>query len=468
MIFNKIFKGFTIILILSFTVLGGLLFPLISNYVVSEKETTLIKAGESISKMSSELATEKFEDYRNFYQMTMNIVSQNLNSEVILADKNGNVITKTRYKYTDRPIEKISEDILKDINNGVNTKKTGKLLDYKDITLTVGVPVFIKDKVVGGIYLITNVPEIAKIREDILRMYLFSVLAVLVISLIVIYLVSKNITHPINAITKASKAISSGDFKARVKVYKEDEIGELAIAFNNMADSISKSEYMRRTFVSDVSHELRTPMTTINGFIEGVLDGTIPEEKRDIYLKIVLDETKRLSKLVNDLLEISRLSSEEIKYEPVEFDINELIRLTVIGFENRFNEKNLTVNAVFENETEEVVAEKDSIKRVLTNLLDNAVKFCNDKGKIDLTVKSKGEKVTVSIKNEGQGISEEEKNIIFERFYKLDKSRSQNKNGVGLGLYIVKNIIDKHKEKIWINSEPGQYAEFIFTLKKSK
>jgi len=468
MIFNKIFKGFIVILVLSFTVLGGFLFPLLSNYVISEKENMLMNAGARISEMSSGLALKEYSEYKDLYQLSIDIIGQNLNSEVILADKNGHIIIKTTYRHTEHMIEKIPQDILKEINSGKNARKLGKFFDYKDSTLTIGVPVFYNDSVIGGIYLITMVPEIAKLREDIFRMYVFSVIAVFLISLIMIYAVSKNITQPINAITKASKALSNGKFETRVKVYKDDEIGELATAFNNMADSIGKLEYMRRSFVSDVSHELRTPMTTITGFIEGVLDGTIPEDKKDMYLKIVLDESKRLSKLVSDLLDISRLTSDEVKLELSKFDINELIRLTIIGFENRFNEKKLTVNVVFENETEEVYAEKDSIKRVLTNLIDNAIKFCNEKGTIDICVKHKGDRVNISVKNEGLGISEEERRIIFERFYKLDKSRSHNKSGVGLGLYIVKSIIDKHKEKIWINSEYGKFAEFVFTLKKSK
>lgn len=470
MIFNKIFKGFIIILTLSFTVLGFFLYPLLSNYIVSEKEETLVNAGKRISEMSSSLALRDYKDYKDLFQLSIDTIGQNLNCDVYLSDVNGKIIIKTSYKsmnsYSDTM--KIPDDILAEINNGKNLRRLGKFLDLKDSTLLIGVPVYYNNAVIGGIYLVTNVPEINKLRADIFRLYLYSVIAVLLISLVIIYAVSKNITQPINAITNASKALSNGKFETRVKVYKEDEIGELAIAFNNMADSISKLENMRRSFVSDVSHELRTPMTTITGFIEGILDGTIPEEKKDIYLKIVLDESKRLSKLVSDLLEISRLTSDEVKLELSKFDINELIRISIIGFEKRFNEKQLTVNVVFENETEEVFAEKDSIKRVVTNLLDNAIKFCNEKGVIDILVKSKGDKVNVSVRNEGMGISDEDKNRIFERFYKYDKSRSQNKNGVGLGLYIVKSILDKHKEEINIKSEYGKYAQFNFTLKKAK
>ncbi len=459
MIFNKIFRGFIIILVLSFTVIGVTLFPLLGRYVISEKEEAMTQAGKRISEMTTELVLKGDREYENLYKMSIDVIARNMGTGIILADKKGNILIKT-----DIPISEISKDILKDVNNGKSVGRTGQFIDYQNTVFTVGVPVYYNGEVIGGVYLITNVPEIQKIRLDILKMYIITVLTVLLIAMIVVYFVSKNITQPINAITKASKELSNGKFSTRVKVYKDDETGQLATAFNNMADSIEKLEDMRRIFVSDVSHELRTPMTTITGFVEGVLDGTIPEEKRDIYLKIVLDETKRLSRLVNDLLDISKLSSDEVKLDLSTFNINEMIRLTVIQFEKRLLEKKISVNVVFENEKEDVIAEKDSIRRVLTNLMDNAVKFCNEKGKIDITVKRKGDKTEISIRNEGEGILDEEKKAIFERFYKMDKSRSKNKNGVGLGLYIVKSIMDKHKEKIWINSEQGKYAEFVFSL----
>lgn len=468
MIFKKMFISFISVLIISFSLMGIFLFTFLGNYVISEKEEVLVKAGERISKLTTELITTDYEDFETFFRLSSDIIAQNLNCDIFLSDYDGDVIFRTALKLKTMPVYSMPDDIVNSVNTGMNITKIGKLKGYKESVLIVGVPVKNNTNIVGGVYMITFIPELANLREDVISMYMFSLIAVFLLSVIIIFIYSKRVTDPVNALRKASKDISNGKYETRVKVYKDDEIGQLATEFNNMADSIAKSEEMRRSFISDVSHELRTPMTTITGFVQGVLDDTIPEEKKDMYLNIVLDESKRLSKLVSDLLDISRLESEEVKLELSKFDLNELIRLTIIGFENRFNEKLLTVNAVFENESEEVIAEKDSIKRVLTNLIDNAIKFCNHKGKIEIFTKRKGDKVFISVKNEGQGIEKEEQKTIFERFYKLDKSRSQNKNGVGLGLYIVKSIIVKHNEKIWINSEPGKYAEFVFTLKKSK
>lgn len=466
MIFNKMFSRFIVMLLTSFAVLGIFLFTLLGNYVTNEKQSGMISAADRLSKFSSELAIRNNDEYYDIYETSIELIGNNLNCEIYLADVNGRVIAKTINKFTKFNIVSMPPEDADTINSGKMVKALGTRKGYDEIVLTIAMPVKYMERVIGGVYLITNVPELAKLRMDVIKMYLFSVLFALLVSFVITYIFAKRITEPIHAISKASKLLSSGNFSARVKVYKEDEIGHLAMEFNKMADSLSKVEDMRRSFISDVSHELRTPMTTITGFIQGVLDDTIPEDKKDMYLKIVLDESKRLSKLVSDLLDISRLESDEVKLEISKFDINELIRLTVIGFERRLNEKYLTVNVIFENEVEYVSAEKDSIKRVLTNLIDNGIKFCCERGTIEIKTKVKDGKVIVSVKNDGEGISEEEQGTIFERFYKLDKSRSKNKTGVGLGLYIVKSIIAKHREKIWIDSVVGEYAEFSFSLKR--
>lgn len=466
MLFKKVFIYF-VSTILTVTVLIGLvIFYFLGSYVIDQKEAMLVSTGERISSFSEEMLKTNRGSFDSYFKLFGDISSTNLDSDVLLVDIDGTVVFGTGNKYKNSSVS-IPSDMLSEVNDGKNSTRVTENKKNMPSTLMVGVPLRLDRNIIGGIYLLTFLPEITRLREDVIRIYLFSGLAVILLSLILIYVITKRVTDPIKAIRKASKDLSTGKFQTRVKVFnKEDEIGQLAEEFNDMADSIEKSEYMRRTFISDVSHELRTPLTTITGFVQGILDDTIPKEKQEFYLNVVLDESRRLSKLIGDLLDVSRMESEEVKIEPVRFNINELIRLSIIGFEERFNEKNLTVNAIFKNEIEEVFADKDSIKRVVTNLLDNAIKFSNHKGVIDISTYQKGNKVIVSIKNEGEGISKDEQKTIFERFYKLDKSRSQNKNGVGLGLYIVKRIINKHGEKIWINSEEGKYAEFVFSLKK--
>lgn len=466
MVFKKIFTYFVTVLLIVTVILGVVIFYFLGNYVISQKENMLIRAGERISAVSEGIIKREPDKFVSYYEMFSGLSAQNLDSDIILTDAGGKIIISTGVILKGKSIM-IPKNMLTTVSEGDNCSQVATIGGEKDSSLIVGVPLKTGKIVIGGIYLITMLPEITKLRSDVIKIYLISGIFVLLLSLILIFILTKRITDPVKAMRKASKELSNGNLQTRVKVYnKDDEIGQLAEQFNNMADSLEKSEYLRKAFVSDVSHELRTPMTTITGFIQGMLDGTVPEEKRKEYLTVVLEESKRLSKLVNDLLDISRLESEEVKLEPSTFDINELIRISIISFENQFDQKKLTVNVSFEKEGELVFAEKDSIKRVVTNLLDNAIKFSFENGIIDISTKQKGNKVYVSVKNEGEGISQADQKTIFERFYKLDKSRSQNKNGVGLGLHIVKRIINKHGEKIWINSEEGKYAEFVFTLKK--
>lgn len=466
MIFKKIFVYFVSTILIVTVSIGMVIFYFLGNYVIDQKKTLLMNAGEKISSISTEIVKYDNNDFNNYFRIFSELSASNLESDIILANPDGSILFNTGIMYNDRDL-RIPKDLIETVNGGINSSKVEKIGSFKDSSLIVGIPIKFDSHIIGGIYLITFLPEITRLRGDIIKIYLLSGLVVLLLSLILIFLFTKRVADPIKQLKLASKNLTNGDFRARVKVYnKNDEIGELAETFNDMADSIEKSENMRRSFISDVSHELRTPMTTITGFVQGILDNTIPPDKREIYLNVVLDESKRLSKLISDLLDVSKLESDEVSLELSTFNINELIRLSIISFENKFNEKNLTVNAMFESEIEEVVAEKDSIKRVITNLLDNAIKFSYHKGIIDISTKRKGNKVYISIKNEGEGISKDDKKTIFERFYKVDKSRSQNKTGVGLGLYIVKRIINKHGEKIWIESEEGKFAEFIFTLKK--
>lgn len=467
-IFSKFFVSFLVITLVSYSLLGLMMYSFLGNYAVEEKQYNLLTAGKKLSDMTVSILKNNSEQLQDFYDITLDLMGRNLNCTILLSDTEGSVLsTSTDTRLYNKRFS-IPSDILKTVNEDKTAKSVG---DFDGVfdgdVLTIGVPVKADDQVIGGVYMIADIPELSSLRMDVLRIYLFSVVLAFFASFVIILLLSKRISEPIKEISRTAKKLASGDFSERVKLASDDEIGQLGDTFNEMADSLEKLEDMRRNFVSDVSHELRTPMTTITGFVEGVLDETIPKEKQAFYLKIVLDESKRLSKLVNDLLDVSRISSDQKPLELSNFDINELLRISIIGFENRFNEKKLTVNAYFDHENEMVTAEKDSIKRVVTNLLDNAIKFSYEKGTIDVSTKVKGNRVYVSIRNTGIGISEENRKSIFERFFKQDKSRSINKSGVGLGLYLVKSIIKKHGETISDDSVENEYAEFTFTLKKT-
>ncbi|MEG1044241.1 MAG: HAMP domain-containing sensor histidine kinase, partial [Oscillospiraceae bacterium] len=251
----------------------------------------------------------------------------------------------------------------------------------------------------------------------------------------------------------------------RVHVEGYDEIDRLAMAFNNMASSLATLESTRRSFIANVSHELKTPMTTISGFIDGILDGTIPPEKHNHYLHIVSDEVKRLSRLVRSMLNIARIEAGEMSINPSGFDVNDLICRTVFIFEQAIETKNLEIKGL---DVDKIMVEGDNdlIHQVVYNLIENAVKFVNQDGYIEFIYDTnrEGGKTYIGIKNSGEGFSKEEMPKLFDRFYKTDKSRSLDKNGVGLGLHIVRSIINLHNSDIMVKSVKGEYCEFGFDL----
>ena len=319
----------------------------------------------------------------------------------------------------------------------------------------------------GAVFVCSTAESLAGLMKTTVRAIVMTCLWVLMAALIAVYFITDRIIGPLKDMGRAAKSFAAGKFDVRVPVTGRDEIAELAVAFNNMAGSLADLENMRSTFLSNVSHDLRTPMTTISGFIDGLLDGTIPEEKRDYYLRVIGDEVRRLSRLVAALLDISRIQAGDRKFTMTAFDICEMARVILISFEQKIDKKKLEVSFEAEPENLYVWADRDAIYQILYNICDNGVKFSREGGHYRVKITERDKKVFVSVYNEGDGIREEELPHVFERFYKTDKSRSLDKTGVGLGLYIAKSIIDAHNEEIWVKSKYGEYCEFVFTLKKA-
>ena len=300
-------------------------------------------------------------------------------------------------------------------------------------------------------------------------------------AIVCVSVISRHITKPIKQMGEAAKEYANGNFNARVDAEGPDEIAELGKAFNHMAGSLSAHEENRNTFLSNVSHDLRTPMTTISGFVDGMLDGTIPPEQQEHYLQIISGEVHRLSRLVNTLLEVSRLESGKA-LRISEFNLTEKARQVIISLANKIDQKGIDIDFDGGEEDIFVSADADAIHQVLYNLLDNAVKFTDGGGVIGIRIAhtkavaadgrdketaAKGKKALVRIRNSGKGIPEEEIPHIFERFYKSDRSRGLDKTGTGLGLYIVKTVLEQHGESIHVESVPGTYTEFWFSLSLS-
>ncbi len=300
------------------------------------------------------------------------------------------------------------------------------------------------------------------------RTVITSALWIMFATLIIVYFVTHRFISPLREMSRAAKAYANGQFDVRVTATGDDEISELASAFNNMAASMQTMEDMRRSFLANVSHDLRTPMTTISGFIDGILDGAIPPEKHEYYLGIIASEVRRLSRLVSQLLDISRLEAGERKFTPETYDICEQGREIIIANVQRLEEKNLDVRFECDRDNMYVSADKDAVHQIFYNICDNAIKFSREGGVYEVKITERDEKVYVSVFDEGQGISAEDIPNVFERFYKSDKSRGMDKRGVGLGMYIARTIIEAQGEKIWVESEEGKWCRFTFTLKAVK
>jgi len=322
-------------------------------------------------------------------------------------------------------------------------------------------------KMVGSVMTAMPTSGFDDLLEAMNKTIIMSSLWLMLAALVAVYFISERLVSPIRAMSRAAKEFAAGHFDVRVPVNGSDEVSELADAFNNMAGSLQDSEQMKQTFLSNVSHDLRTPMTTISGFIDGIIDGAIPPEKHNHYLGVIASEVRRLSRLVSTLLEITKIQAGERKFNMAPFDICEQAREIIISSEQRLEAKRLDVRFNADRDNMYVNADRDAIHQILYNICDNGIKFSHDEGVYDISIREEGSKIIVSVYNEGDGIPEDELPYVFDRFYKADKSRGLDKTGVGLGLYIARTIIEAHKEKIWVESEHGKWCRFTFTLPKS-
>lgn len=472
-IFKKYLLSSISIIIISFLILSCILMVLIARYWQSEKKSILQKNILSISH----IVAEDMEHYNNspdsfsthLMSDFLDALAFNIDADIIITDTDGKVIMCTNYIESESQNIKIDHEIISSALSSEHAFTSIADLDdiHKGNHYIVSVPIFDKDNTAIGVAIAAaDINPISNFILHISIILLSTSLATLLLSFLFTWILSRNVVKPIKHMSTAADAFAKGDFSIRVHVKTNDEIGQLACAFNNMADSLANSESTRRSFVANVSHELKTPMTTISGFIDGMLDGTIPEDQYNHYLKIVSNETKRLSRLVKTMLDLSRIENGCLKIDKKPFDISKIITLTMISFEKTISDKNICVKGLDMIKSTFVCGDSDMINQVIYNLIENAVKFTNTNGYIKIDVNEDEQNVNVSIENSGHGIPQKDIQFIFDKFYKTDKSRSENKNGMGLGLYIVKKIINLHKGQINVESKVNEYSRFYFSLPK--
>lgn len=438
-------------------------------YLLREYKSDMVASAEEVSRTAAAVGQN---DSMNSWLLSMIIsaISRSTGNHIFITDANGLVLSCS----DQTPMCKhygtlLPEDVITDIKDGreLEISTLGGMYTNPRYIVTHEITRESDGELMGYVF-VTNAPDniLSNWSTFVLIATVIAVL-VLCMSLAVSLVYSKRMARPLDEIAAASRKFARGDFSVRVKQQEDptDEMGALIDSFNKMADSLQNAENRRSEFIANVSHELRTPMTTIAGFADGILDGTIPKDQETKYLTSIRDETRRLSRLVRDMLDASqtRVRAADPSKRTV-FDLTELMLQTLLSFEARATQKNLDVDPQLPENHIMVIADKDAITRVIYNLLDNAVKFATPGSCLTLRLYRDAQKAYVSIKDIGETIPPDDLPFIFDRFHKSDRSRSLDKDGVGLGLYLVKSIINSHDEDIAVKSEDGA-TEFVFTLK---
>ena len=464
----------SLIIVISFAAMGGMQMLFSTQYWVDEKKTLLEENTLAVAQMTAQYAVQDEENpsqyniLGNRLSPYLSIMADAIDATVLVADNQGQVILCSDPLLAGNP--SLSAAVLSKMD-GSRFFEVGLLGGfYSTRQYTSGEPIVLESQQVrlGYVFISTSAAGLSEYLMNNLQVFFLSALGVLTLTFIALYVMTYRMVRPLRQMAAATRSFGQGDFSYRIPVHGKDEVAELAASLNNMAVSLSSVEGMRRSFVANVSHELKTPMTTIAGFIDGILDGTIPEGKREHYLKIVSDEVKRLSRLVKSMLDLSRIDNGELRLKPVRYDLTEQACTVLLSFEKRIEEKQIRVEGLEDCPRIDVSADYDLLGQVIYNLVDNAVKFIDAGGTLTLHIQRRDGRVYCAIRNTGGGIPAQEMPHIFERFYKSDRSRSLDKNGMGLGLYIVKTIVNLHHGEIVVRSAEGGYTEFEFWLPDSE
>ena len=467
--FSRTFTAVTVLIIVAMVILGFFFQLLVNNFLTGRAVDDLLDDGKAIAQLVQAYVADSPIDDRDF-SIALSVASAVSNADAVICDKDGLLICCARDPMgCDHVGMQLSGEYLERVFSAGGTTETGFIQGlYQDERYMVSLPIYEQNGSRLGIVIVSSpIDRTQLVMNRITEIYVFLSILVVLVAVVVMIILLRQQSGPLRDMAKAARDFGHGDLTARVKTSGKctQEVEELALAFNNMASSLQKSEYQRQEFIANVSHELKTPMTTISGFVDGILDGTIPPEKADSYLLLVSDETKRLNRLVRSMLDISRLQDQGgiPPEQKTRFDLLECAGQVLITFEQKITRKKLDVQVNMPDVPVYTEANPDYITQVIYNLLDNAVKFCPEEGQISLEITVGRNKAYVRIGNDGQTIPPEELPLLFDRFHKMDKSRSENRDSWGLGLHIVKTILGAHGEDISVTSRDGK-TTFTFTL----
>ncbi len=465
-LYLKFILAYLIFGLLSFVAIATFTSNLTLDYLIQDKASAIYKEATLISTKYAS----------NFYKNALSAedvheqliaIDTYVSSPIWIINSDGNVIFNSRQDIS--PNNPIVVEHFDPTDTGNRFYMIGDFYgQFDENVISVFSPITSNFKVRGYVVIHSPLKEVASSRDKLLNISYVTLGIIFVLSTTILIVFTDMVYIPLKKITKATEEYAAGNLKYEFSVDKDDEIGYLAASLGYMASELSRSEDNQKKFIANVSHDFRSPLTSIKGYLEAMLDGTIPLEMQQKYLKIVLNETKRLTKLTSSLLSLNNLNTKGMLLDTTDFDINKIIKNVTATFEGTCTKKRISFNLILTGRTLFVSADMVKIQQVLYNLIDNAIKFSHDDSTIKVETTEKNDKVFISVKDSGIGIPKESLKMIFDRFYKTDLSRGKDKKGTGLGLSITKEIINAHHENLNVISTVGVGTEFIFTLPKSK
>jgi signal transduction histidine kinase len=452
--------------LLTLALLGAAFFSLSYSYARQQRTEELQDKARVVAAFSANYLKENAFASEEELQTLTSFAANISDVDFLVCDLNGHVVLTTDAGQAGQVIQVPSDMMQGVLTDGSCSEHTTVNGLFDTPQFLCGVPAILSSsgETVGAVFAVTASTALDNMWQTFVGLFLMTACVVMMVAFMATSVTTMRQVKPIREMAQATRRYAEGDFDIRMNDYgRNDEIGELAMSFNNMAESLQQTERQRREFIANISHELKTPMTTIAGYTDGILDGTIPPESEKQYLQIIAGESRRLSRMVRRMLDVSQLQTMDPLRSGSRFDICESMRRVIISMEKKINDHHLDVDADIPEEPILVRGDNDMITQVLYNLLENATKFASPGSTLYLGVANFDGKARITVRNQGDTIPAEELPLLFERFHKSDKSRSEDKDGVGLGLYIVKTIVEQHKEKISVTSENG-VTTFSFSL----
>ena len=461
-LYLKFILGYLVFGLLGFAAVATLSARLMHNYLVEEQAEAMYDEANLIASSYSSVYQGKKQDLNSAYPQ-LQAVAEFVKAEIWVVNRQGIVVVDSdRSARTGTAIE--------DFDPTATGNKSYCIGDYYgqfpyDV-LSVSAPITGNYNTYGYVLIHLPMSQIGEVSNSRLNVVYISAAIIFVLSLIILLVFTKTVYFPLKKITEGANEYAAGNLEYHIDLSTRDEMGYLAATLNYMSDELNKMEEYQRTFIANVSHDFRSPLTSIKGYLEAIIDGTIPPEMYEKYLKRVITETDRLTKLTQGMLTLNSLDSKGYLSRS-NFDINRVIKDTAASFEGTCDAKNITFDLTFSDNIQMVYADLGKIQQVLYNLIDNAIKFSHQDSTIFIQTYVRNEKLFVSVKDTGIGIPKDSVKKIWERFYKSDLSRGKDKKGTGLGLAIVKEIIQAHGQNIDVVSTEGVGTEFIFSLPRA-